>query len=68
MCQKRTASHPQGKAKKKKKTSESSQQIIPQSGDPKWKAHYQQLVYQCFVESRVIDWPTLERLSLADEV
>lgn len=44
MGQKRTSSYPQAKGKKKKKTKESSQEVVLHFGDPKHRARYKRLM------------------------
>lgn len=63
----RIASHLQVEAEKKK-TNESSRRAVLQFGGPEHRVYYRWLVDQRFIEGRRIDWPTLKRIDLADEV
>lgn len=67
MGKKRIATHPQSEAEKKK-IGESPLMEVPCFSDPEHRARYRQLMDQCFVEGCLIDWLTLERIGLADEI
>lgn len=67
MGDKRTSSHLQVEPEKKK-TDESSRPVVPQFGDHEYRARYRCLIDQRFVEECKIDWSTIEKIGLADEV